>query len=212
MIEGQSNAGRWQLPTLIHRDGELTERLRRQKSELGLGSLPAKEMPDAVARSVCGFCSTGCGLAIHLRDGEAINVTPDQAYPVNNGMACPKGWESLRVLNAADRATTPLIRSGGADARPASWQQAVALFCERFKSIQAQHGPDSVAFISTGQIPTEEMVFLGCLAKFGMGIVHGDGNTVNVWRLRQWPISNPLVLMRHRSPMPISNFRTFWCS
>ncbi len=26
-------------------------------------------------------------------------------------------------------------------------------------------------------IPTEEMAFLGCLAKFGMGIKHGDGNT-----------------------------------
>src|SRR4029450_2755275 len=35
----------------------------------------------------------------------------------------------------------------------------------------------SVAFLSTGQIPTEEMALLGALAKFGMGMVHGDGNT-----------------------------------
>ena len=40
-----------------------------------------------------------------------------------------------------------------------------------------EHGPDSVAFLSTGQIATEEMALLGSLAKFGMGIVHGDGNT-----------------------------------
>ena len=38
-------------------------------------------------------------------------------------------------------------------------------------------GEDSLAFISTGQIVAEEMAFLGALAKFGMGIKHGDGNT-----------------------------------
>ncbi|MDP1805478.1 MAG: molybdopterin-dependent oxidoreductase, partial [Acidimicrobiales bacterium] len=33
------------------------------------------------------------------------------------------------------------------------------------------------AFISTGQIASEEMALLGAVAKFGMGMVHGDGNT-----------------------------------
>ena len=31
--------------------------------------------------------------------------------------------------------------------------------------------------LGTGQMPTEELAFLGALAKFGMGMVHGDGNT-----------------------------------
>ena len=34
-----------------------------------------------------------------------------------------------------------------------------------------------MAFLSTGQIVTEEMALLGALAKFGMGMLHGDGNT-----------------------------------
>jgi assimilatory nitrate reductase catalytic subunit len=50
-------------------------------------------------------------------------------------------------------------------------------FSRRLKEIQSRHGPASVAFLSTGQIMTEEMFFLGALAKFGMGLVHGDGNT-----------------------------------
>jgi len=50
-------------------------------------------------------------------------------------------------------------------------------FVERMQGIQAQHGPHSTAFLSTGQIVTEEMAFLGALAKFGMGMLHGDGNT-----------------------------------
>ncbi len=43
--------------------------------------------------------------------------------------------------------------------------------------MQREHGPDSVAFLSTGQIPSEEMALLGAVAKFGMGFRHGDGNT-----------------------------------
>ena len=39
-----------------------------------------------------------------------------------------------------------------------------------FKAIQAQHGTDSVAFLSTGQIATEEMALSRRLAKFGMGM------------------------------------------
>ncbi len=29
--------------------------------------------PDDVTTMVCGFCATGCGLNVHLRDGRAIN-------------------------------------------------------------------------------------------------------------------------------------------
>ncbi|HEX5446743.1 MAG TPA: molybdopterin-dependent oxidoreductase, partial [Pirellulales bacterium] len=126
---------------------------------------------------VCGFCSTGCGLQVHLRDGEAIGLTPAADYPVNAGMACPKGWESLAVLNAGDRATEPLLRDARGHLQPVDWPTALATFCRRFKAIQQAHGPHSVAFLSTGQIATEEMAILGSLTKFGMGVLHGDGNT-----------------------------------
>src|SRR5204862_6577289 len=61
--------------------------------------------------------------------------------------------------------------------RPVDWDTPLRTFVDQFKSIQARHGAGSVAFLSTGQIVTEEMALLGALAKFGMGMVHGDGNT-----------------------------------
>lgn len=61
--------------------------------------------------------------------------------------------------------------------QPIEWSQAAREFASRFKAIMHAYGPESVAFLSTGQIPTEEMLFLGCLAKFGMGWLHGDSNT-----------------------------------
>lgn len=165
--------------------GPLTHDLVLEPGKFGLGQVPTRLKPNSTTSMVCGFCSTGCSLNVHLRDGEAINLTPATDYPVNLGMACPKGWESLSVLKSSDRGTTPLLRTPGSTKgaskrgrlKPASWETALKEFCIRFKQIQKRHGPESVAFLSTGQIPTEEMAFLGALAKFGMGMWHGDGNT-----------------------------------
>jgi assimilatory nitrate reductase catalytic subunit len=104
-----------------------------------------------------------------------VTATPD--YPVNYGAACPKGWEAVRVLNAADRATEPLLRTASGQFRPVSWAEALREFVTRVRAIQRRYGPASMAFLGTGQLTTEELAFLGSLTKFGMGMLHGDGNT-----------------------------------
>ena len=158
------------------RGGPLTRDLERTPGGFGLGQVPLAKKPDATARVVCGFCSTGCSLDVHMRAGRAVNVTPTVDYPVNAGMACPKGWEALAPLAADDRATSPLLRRGDKLVQ-VSWDIAIETFVRRFKRIQAKHGAESVAFLGTGQMPSEELALLGALGKFGMGMVHGDGNT-----------------------------------
>ncbi|HUF64269.1 MAG TPA: molybdopterin oxidoreductase family protein [Verrucomicrobiales bacterium] len=166
------------LPPLRAWDGVLTRELVRQPGKFGLGSLPAALQLDATASLVCGFCSTGCGLKAHLADGEALNLTPDTGYPVNLGMACPKGWEALAPLRAADRAIEPLWRrERGGPTAPLDWETAAGIFVHRFKALREAYGGDSLAFLSTGQICSEEMALLGCLARFGFLFGHGDGNT-----------------------------------
>jgi assimilatory nitrate reductase catalytic subunit len=157
--------------------GPLTSDLVQRPGEFGLGQVPARLKPDSTTTVVCGFCSTGCGLNIHLKDGVAVNLSPDTHHPVNLGMACPKGWEALTPLDAPDRGTTPLLRNPDGAMRPADWHTAMTEFCARMKEIQARHGPHSIAFLGTGQICTEEMALLGCLFKFGMGGLHCDSNT-----------------------------------
>ena len=166
------------IPPLRAWDGTLTQDLVQHPGDFGLGKVPARLAPDNTTTIVCGYCSTGCGLNVHLKDGRAINLTADTHYPVNLGMACPKGWEALTPLSAPDRATAPLLRnSETGQLEPIDWERAMVLFTERFKEIQRAHGPESCAFLSTGQIVTEEMAFLGALWKFGMGFVHCDSNT-----------------------------------
>jgi assimilatory nitrate reductase catalytic subunit len=163
--------------------GPLTRDLLLTPGRFGLGRVPARLEPDQTTTVVCGYCSTGCGLDVHLRRGAAVNLSPAADYPVNLGMACPKGWEALTPLSADDRATQPLLRErgpgSGARGRlsPVTWDVAMQTMVTRMKAIQARHGAASIAFLSTGQIVTEEMALLGAVAKFGMGMLHGDGNT-----------------------------------
>jgi assimilatory nitrate reductase catalytic subunit len=117
-------------------------------------------------------------LTAHLVDGEAVNLSPDPAFPVNLGMACPKGWEALAPLDAPDRATTPWLRNPVTGVmEPVAWSRALEVFVSRMKSVQQKWGPHAIAFLSTGQICTEEMALLGALFKFGMGGLHCDSNT-----------------------------------
>lgn len=168
----------FEIPSWLRRhDGDMTRQLLLHPGQHGLGMTHPSLAAESTTTAVCGYCSTGCGLRLHLRAGEAIGLTPESEYPVNLGMACPKGWEALQVLEASDRATTPLIRQPDGSLRATSWDQALRTFVARFQAIQQQHGPESIAFLSTGQITCEEMAFLGALTKFGMGMVHGDGNT-----------------------------------
>lgn len=165
------------IPRLLQRTGPLTESIALSPSDFSPRLLPQQIQGDRAITSVCGFCSTGCNLNIHQRGEDAIGLSPATDYVVNLGMACPKGWEALAVIDAPDRATRPLLRSAAGKLEPVSWDVAATTFVDRMQAIQREHGPQSVAFLSTGQIVTEEMALLGSLAKFGMGMLHGDGNT-----------------------------------
>ena len=158
--------------------GPLTRDLVQEPGDFGLGKIPSRLKPESTTTSICGYCATGCQLKIHLdARGNAINLSPQAGYPVNLGMACPKGWQALDPLDSPDRATTPLQRDESGKLVATDWPTALDIFTTKLKTIREKHGHESVAFLSTGQIPLEEMAFLGCLFKFGMGFIHCDANT-----------------------------------
>jgi anaerobic selenocysteine-containing dehydrogenase len=163
---------------LKQHNGPLTADLVLEPGNFGLGRVPRRLKPASTVTSICGYCATGCQLKLHLdEEGRAINLSPQAGYPVNLGMACPKGWQALDPLDSPERATVPLRRDASGTMVPAGWAEALETFTTRFKEIKERHGRESVAFLSTGQIPFEEMAFLGCLFKFGMGFLHCDANT-----------------------------------
>ena len=66
-----------QLLSIVHqKEGVHTRELLREPGRFGLGQVPARLKPDTTTDMVCGYCSTGCSLRIHLKDGEAVNPYP----------------------------------------------------------------------------------------------------------------------------------------
>ena len=57
-----------------------------------------------------------------------------------------------------------------------SWEEGIKVFVDKMTNIQKKYGKESVAYISTGQMTTEDMALLGHVGRNYMGI-HGDGNT-----------------------------------
>lgn len=136
------------------------------------GRVSESRAVDRWVRTTCGYCSVGCGMLLGVRDGKAVAVQGDPDHPVNRGRLCPKGLSEHQAISADGRLTAPLI-----DNRPASWEQAIDRVVDGFRAIIDEHGPGSVAVLSTGQLVTEEFYALGKLVRLGMGLQHYDGNT-----------------------------------
>ena len=178
--------------------------------EFGLGQVPARLKPDATTTMVCGFCSTGCGLKIHLQGRPGHQSHPGHPLPGQPRHGLPQR------LGGADsaRRTRPRHHPVAARRRTASWRAvdwdaAMTEFSARFKAMQARHGPHSIAFLGTGQICTEEMALLGALVQIRHGrlALRQQHPPVHGHRASS-PTRNRSASTRRRSPTPISRKAT----
>ena len=85
------------VPALFERNGPLSAELTLEPAKFGLGLMPTQLQPEWVATSVCGFCSTGCNLNIHLRSDTAIGLTPAKALATFHVCTSPFRSPAIRV-------------------------------------------------------------------------------------------------------------------
>jgi anaerobic selenocysteine-containing dehydrogenase len=136
------------------------------------GMMQADHVPDTWVRTTCGYCSVGCGILLGVKDGKAVTGRGDPDHPVNEGRLCPKGQSEHLTLSADGRLLRPTVNGNDV-----TWEHALNVMTKRMSLLLKEHGPESVAVISTGQLVTEEFYALGKLARLGLGLAHYDGNT-----------------------------------
>lgn len=129
-----------------------------------------------VKQSVCNYCSLGCNLDFHVEEGEIKKVTPTKGYAACDGIVCIKGLNLDKQLTKYEGHRKPALRDKNGKLKEVSWDEAFKVFVSKMQGIQQRYGKESVAFLSTGQITTEEMALLGLVGRTYMGI-NGDGNT-----------------------------------
>jgi anaerobic selenocysteine-containing dehydrogenase len=99
-------------------------------------------------RSACPYdCPDTCGLLVTVENGRAIRVTGDPEHPYSKGTLCLKMNRYELTVHSPRRLERPLLRSGAkgeGQFRPASWDEAINLVAERFRTIAAVHGAEAI--------------------------------------------------------------------
>lgn len=127
-------------------------------------------------QSTCNLCALACNIDFYVENGKIAKVSPTVDYPVNKGFCCIKGLNLDKQQTKFKARKNPLLRDENGEMKEISWEEGFKIFAKKMTSIQEKYGKESVAFISTGQMPTEDMALLGHVGRNYMGI-NGDGNT-----------------------------------
>ena len=84
--------------------------------------------------SVCCYCSVGCGILVHTKNGKVINSEGDPEHPISEGALCSKGGSLYQVVNNENRLLKPLYRSPGAtEWKEVEWDWALDQVARRIK-------------------------------------------------------------------------------
>src|SRR5512135_3892278 len=99
--------------------------LKLSGSTLLLGPLAAPTSAEAEERAskikgaketktICPYCSVGCGIIVHTKDGKVVNTEGDPEHPISEGTLCSKGASLFQMMNNTTRLKKPQYRAAGA--------------------------------------------------------------------------------------------------
>jgi len=85
-------------------------------------------------KTVCPYCSVGCGIIVHTKDGKVVNTEGDPDHPINEGTLCSKGASLYQIVNNSLRLTKPKYRAAGAtEFKDVEWDWALDEIAKRVK-------------------------------------------------------------------------------
>ncbi|MEO2087903.1 MAG: molybdopterin-dependent oxidoreductase, partial [Gemmataceae bacterium] len=131
--------------------------------------------PLPTTRTHCPYCAFQCGTVLSGDTPASVAIGGDEAFPVNAGELCIKGWSAGELLNTPDRLLTPLVRAGGT-LTPASWEVALDLVADTIQQIQREHGRDALGLFGSGALTNEKAYLLGKFARVALRTPHVDYN------------------------------------
>ncbi len=147
--------------------------------------------PDRTVPTTCPYCGVGCQIDLHIKDEMVYRVDGRFDNDVNNGKLCVKGRFGYDFIHAPDRLTQPLVRDGRVTEEhlvtlspshpitlsgftPTSWENALDTITQRLREIREQHGPDSIAILTSAKCTNEENYLLQKFARAVIGTNNVD--------------------------------------
>ncbi len=126
--------------------------------------------PERVVATTCPYCGVGCQINLLVQRDVIFRVTGRFESPVNRGQLCVKGRFGYDYVHAPDRLQRPLMRERrGEPLHPVTWETALGHVAERLRTIRAESGPDSLAFLASAKCTNEENYLVQKLARVAVG-------------------------------------------
>jgi predicted molibdopterin-dependent oxidoreductase YjgC len=105
-------------------------------------------------KTICGYCGTGCGLVLEVKDNRIMKIRGDKDAPVNKGQTCVKGAFAYEYVHANNRLINPLIRKAG-QLVEATWDEAYEYIADKLSSIRDTWGPNAISMFACARTTNE---------------------------------------------------------
>lgn len=125
--------------------------------------------PDKEVKTTCPFCGAGCGLLAMQNNDGFFCVRGDPDHPASFGRLCSKSAALHDMLQSKNRLLAPQVNG-----RECNWTEALKHVASQFSEIISEHGPDAIAFLMQGNMPTETYYVANKLMKGFIGSANID--------------------------------------
>jgi formate dehydrogenase major subunit len=127
-------------------------------------------IPEHSVVTTCAYCGVGCAFRADVKGNTVVRMTPHKDGKANEGHACVKGRFAFGYATHKDRITSPMVRDSIDEPwRIVSWEEAIEHAALRLRSIQAEHGRNSIGAISSSRCTNEEVYLVQKLVRAGFG-------------------------------------------
>jgi formate dehydrogenase major subunit len=106
-------------------------------ADVGKAASTAKLAGAKEFTTACNFCSCGCGMVAHVKDGKLVNLEGDPDHVINEGALCSKGAAMKATHESPQRVKVPMYRAPGADKwQEISWDEAISKVAGKMKQVR----------------------------------------------------------------------------
>lgn len=137
---------------------------------LSENSIITMGQPEHSVVTTCAYCGVGCSFRAEMKGDQLVRMVPHKGGDANHGHSCVKGRFAFGYATHKDRIKAPMIRDSiDQPWREVSWEAAMAFAADRLKSIQKEHGRESIGGITSSRCTNEETYLVQKLIRTAFG-------------------------------------------
>lgn len=116
-------------------------------------------------KTICTSCSVGCGVIAEVQNGVWVRQEVAQDHPFSLGGHCCKGADMIDMVRSEMRLKYPMVKEQGKWKR-IGYDEALDRIANKLESLRKDSGPDSVQFLGSAKMGTEQAYYFRKFAAF----------------------------------------------